>query len=346
MRALARIGLLLLAGLFIVVFCFGAFRFSREVGVSPTRYVVQDALVMVAGLLGFVACLMKSRKLQKQRQAELDSFEFTGQRFETNTGKAMAVLVGVAFLLALIATFVTATSTAIDPKAVSAATLFLLVSAFLLSLALSTFRSGKPTLVMDAFALDHAWYGPIRWDQIQGIYLREVRMRNTTQRTMFLSVFKPGRYLGHGLWWQRLFLTSKRREAPVGDIAIPLNPLDQPASKIHKAALTLRARVSPQLLANWVPGMSAEAIDLQRETDATLQRLGEIGNALEHGRLAPEAADLEMQRVMEDLERQTTARLPHAQKQLAQARRLKYFNYAIISAAVLYFVLRVFFRSN
>ncbi|MFA6985911.1 MAG: hypothetical protein WC213_06860 [Arenimonas sp.] len=206
------------------------------------------------------------------------------------------------------------------------------------------FRPGMATLVMDGFGLDHALFGPIRWDQIRGIHLRQMQMRNTTQNTLHLSVLKPGRYLEQGRWWQTMFLSKKRTEAAIGDIVFNLNVLDRRPELVHKAAVELRSRANPPMVANWYPGMPEELIASQRETQASFQRLDQIGSDLGAGRLSPEQADAEMTRVMEDINRQTAARLPHIHESVAKARRMGYVSIALTIAMVLFLVLSVVLR--
>src|SRR5207344_2210983 len=97
--------------------------------------------------------------------------------------------------------------------------------------------------------------------------------RGSTQQVLALGVAKPGRYLQQMPWIFRVFVTRKRREAAVGDLRIPLKLLNQPAALIHAAALELRGRVSPPLLKFWHPGMRAEQMAMQRETESILERM-------------------------------------------------------------------------
>ena len=71
MRLLGQTGLLLLAAICFWLFGFNAIRFAIEFGVSPTRYLLQDALLALAGALGVLACWMKSNHLGSSAIANL-----------------------------------------------------------------------------------------------------------------------------------------------------------------------------------------------------------------------------------------------------------------------------------
>lgn len=348
MRQLIRIGLIFLAVACIGIFLFGLIRFLFEFGVSPLRYVVQDAAIAVVGLLGVIACYQRSKKLKEavaaEAAAEIAAEVFAGNRFEANARRWMSGLIVLIGVIPLFAMYIAMVARPFNVLMFAIATSFLVLIVFVFLTIEAQFRPGRATLAMDGFGLDHALFGPIRWDQIRGIHLRQMRMRHATQNTLHLSVLKPGRYLEQGRWWQKMFLSKKRREAAIGDIVIPLNVLDRPAELVHKAAVDLRSRVNPPMVANWYPGMPEEVIASQRETEASFQRLDQIGSELEAGRLTPEQADAEMTRVMEDINRQNAARLPHIHASVAKARRMGYLSIAITIAVLLFFILRIVLR--
>ena len=342
MRLLARVGLLLLAVVFIAIFLFGAFRFFHELGISPLRYLLEDLLVAVAGALGFAACLMKSRKLEQQQRAELDAVVFTASRFEANMRKWPMLLWGALLLMGLAALGLSLAKNPFDAAGTLLTSSFVLLMLALMPIMLAQYRSGKSSLVMDGFALDHVLYGPIRWDQIQGAHLGEIVLRGRKIHRLHLLVTKPGRYLTNAPWLQRLFLTQKRREAPFGEIVLPIQNLDQPPTLVLKALLALRSRVSPPLLAGWVPGLSLEAIKLHQESLGSIDQMEAITRALEAGAVTPEQASREMEAVAADMGRQSRQRAPLVVESMAKIKRAKRINAAVMVGVVLYILARLF----
>lgn len=341
MRLLARIGLLLLAAVFIAAFLFGLFRFINELGVSPLRYVLEDLLIAVAGASGFAACLLKSRKLAKQQRAEFDAVVFTENRFEANVRRGPMLLAGLLLLIAFGALGLSLAQDPIDTGKIALSGSFVLLMLLLMSMLLLQRRSGRPSLVMDSFALDHFLYGPIRWDHIQGAHLREVHIRGTKLHSLHLLVSSPGRYLANAPWLQRLFLTQARREAAIGEIVLPIQNLDQPPASVNKAFLALRSRTSPPLLEGWMPGASPETIKLLRETRDSLERMEAIVRALETGAVTAEQFNREIEPVTAELERQNRQRAPLIEAASAKARRAGWISTIITVALVLYFLLRI-----
>jgi hypothetical protein len=71
MRLLGQIGLLLLAAICFWLSAINAIRFAIEFDVSPTRYLLQDALLAFAGALGVLLCWLKSNNLGSRAIANL-----------------------------------------------------------------------------------------------------------------------------------------------------------------------------------------------------------------------------------------------------------------------------------
>jgi hypothetical protein len=302
-RLLARIGLFTLAAAFSITFFFGMARFTHGLGVAPARYLISNGLLFFAGALGVTGCLIKSRRLAEQHKAELQVLQFTGNRLEAGVSKVFAVTVYLIVLVALWVTYLVLRWPPSDQRALALPAAFLLFALFMLSALHSLIRSGKPALVLDTFALDHAWYGPIRWDQIHGIHLRTFKRRRSTHYLLALLVDKPGRYLAQSPWFRRVFTSARRRDAACALIELPLNSLTRSPVLIHKAAVALRSRVSPPPLSFWVPWLSAEAIGVQREIDAAYRRLDEIGQLIEQDNPDPDQIERGAREVAADIKR-------------------------------------------
>lgn len=342
MYRLAQFGLLLLAAICMcgVIFGGAGLMIAFQRGGSPQMLVM--LLVTLVGLAGAGACLWKSKQLSKAKAQRIAELEFTGSRLEADVRKPMLVLLLLLAVPALLFPTVLAYFTP-SVKMIAFAVVCLPCAVFLLAAITPYFRSGKPALVMDGYALDHAWYGPIRWDQIHGIHLRRIVLRNRPQYTLMLGVAKPGKYLAQQPWALRLFHSRKRREASTGDLSIPLTVLNQPAELIYKAALELRGRVSPPLQKFWYPGMSAEEAALQRQTEETLARLEQIGTKPQPGQSAAEIArdTEEVQRLADTLDRQVKAGKPFLEQKLARLQRGRRIAYLFLALTLAFFALRI-----
>lgn len=303
MRLLTRIGLFALATVFVITFFVGIARLIDGLGIAPAHYLVSSGLLIFAGALGVTGCLIKSHRLAKQRKAALQAQQFTGNRLEAGVSKVRAVPVYLMVLAALWVTYLVLEGSPSDHRALVLPVAFLLFSLFMLSALHSLMRSGKPTLVLDTLALDHAWYGPIRWDQIHGIHLRIFTRGRATHYVLALLVDKPGRYLAQAPWFRRVFTSAKRRDAACAAIEFPLNLLNRSPVLIHKATVALRSRVSPPPLSFWAPWLSAEAIGVQREIDAAYRRLDDIGRSIEQDNPDPDQIERGARQVAADIKR-------------------------------------------
>jgi hypothetical protein len=348
MRNLARLGLVILAVVLGLVVLFELVRIFVELNLSaPLSTVIRDAAITLACVAGFAVCWLKSRQIGKAQDAEAAAVVakiaqgFKGSRLEATVSKTAWVLIALVMLLILVIPTGVAWLEP-SPRTIAIATLCLLCGVFAGGMFVGYFRAGKPTLVMDGHAFDHAWYGPIRWDQIHGIVLQEIKgQRGGTQQILVMGVAKPGRYLQQTPWVMRLFLTRKRRDAAVGDLRIPLKLLNQPAALIHAAALELRGRVSPPLLKFWHPGMAAEQIAMQRETETILERMDQLSASAPAKDAPASLRELEeMNRLSEDLVKNLEAGKPFRDRELAKLGRMKTQFYVLIGVAMLYVVFR------
>lgn len=342
MRLLTRFGLLTLAVFFSVTFFVGLYRLAKGLGVAPTLYIVSSGLLVLAGAIGVVGCLLKSRRLEQQYKLALAAQQFTGNRFEAGVSKGWLSLISAMVLTALWGVYLVLSGSPTNHQALVLPAAFLLFSMLLLAAILSLFRNGKPALVMDTSALDHAWYGPIRWDQIQGIHLRTIKRGNSTQHALVLLVDKPGRYLTQEPWWRRVFTSAKRRDAASGVIEFPLTSLNKPSLLIHEAAVALRSRINPPPLGFWAPWLSMEAIGVQREIDAAYRRLDEIGQLIERDATSPDEIEYQVRQVTANIKRlQVAFDETYWKSASASSKRDRLLIIAIFGGVMLFFLLRV-----
>jgi hypothetical protein len=69
MYLLQRFAWVLVAGISLLVALFGLIRFLAEVGEAPVRYVVQDAALFAAGVIGMALCWRRGKQLEAAREA-------------------------------------------------------------------------------------------------------------------------------------------------------------------------------------------------------------------------------------------------------------------------------------
>ena len=267
MYFLQRLLLLGLAGVALLVVGFGFFRFMIEVGVSPTRYVVQDLAIIAAGLLGLLLCWRQGRKLVARRQAELEALhQFKGHSLEANARPLVQVLALSFFGLLAAGCGWAVLQGDDDVRLLLCAALFTVLFVLMVPLMRSHYRPGRPTLRLDARGVDHVWFGAVPWSAVHGVYHRQLKLKQTTIHTLVLGVSGPARYLGRMPWIARLMAGKLRpSRGRYGAIEIGLNPLDQHPLLVASAAATLRGRASPPAVAGWHPGMDDETIEVSLE---------------------------------------------------------------------------------
>jgi len=344
MRTLARLGLILV----MVFLAFGLlaelFRLYIEFSESLLNYVPQDAAIALACAAGIAVCYVKCRRIERAQAAEMPAIvhheyrpEFNGSRLEAKVN----LVIMIPLLLRLVVTaipFVLGAWLRPGVGQICSAVLYLAATVYTVSSMLRYWRPGKPTLVLDANSFDHAWYGPIRWDQIHGISCFQLRQsdRNSDIR---LGVAKPGRYLRQLPWAMRIFVSRERMDADIGVLRIPMHLLNQPTMLIHKAALSLRSRVSPPLLKFWTPRMTAGQMALINQQEATLARMEQISASLKPDAPITSDQNHELLRLSEDLRLQSAANRPFLQRDLARVQRMKYALYALFGLFVLFCLL-------
>lgn len=268
MYFLQRVGLLGLAGVSLLVVGFGFFRFMIEVGVSPTRYVVQDLAIIAAGLAGLYACWRLGRALQARREAALaPSRRFTGHSLEANSRPLMQVLALAFFGLAAAGCGWAVLEGNDDPRLVLCGAGFAVFFVLMVPLVRSQYRPGRPTLRLDARGVDHAWFGTVPWTAVHGLFHRQAKLKQTTIHTLVLGVSEPAKYLGRMPRIARLMAGKLRLPRQrYGAIEIGLNALDHDPFLVADAASTLRSRVRPPHIVDWHPALDEESIDVLLES--------------------------------------------------------------------------------
>ena len=269
MYLLQRFTWVLVAGISLMVALYGLFRFLVEVGESPLRYVVQDAALFAAGVLGMVFCWRRGKRLEAEHEAELDTLRrFTGSQLEASARPIRQVL-ALGLFAALAAGFTAAFLH-------SGGDLFLgflslacaLMFALMVPMVMSHYRRGRPALRLDGRGVDHVWFGEVPWSDVHGILHKQFTFKQTTVHSLLLGVSQPGRYLARMPRIAR-FMTGKWSlpRGRFGTIEIGLNPLDKDPLLVVNAAQALRERVSPAPLSYWHPALDDESIAIGLETE-------------------------------------------------------------------------------
>lgn len=279
--SLINVGLVLLGILLVPVGIAGIIRFSLEFGISPARYIVEDAGVAMLGILGSIACFARLRKRLAARAAQaqaavvaeerpLPSFEGEGLMAQQ---RASSAALGIALVLILLASGLLATSIAVvDPKRGGILILlgpFMLLAGLWAVWALMRMRR-RPTLRLDRFGLDHAVQGRVRWNDVIGMKLIKQQSRNAHYQSLSLGLARKSAVERTGL---ARYLLGGRNDV----LKIPVNGLDQAPERIHAAALSLRDRVDPPRVHGWFPGMRPEELESLRIQESTLAELERLG---------------------------------------------------------------------
>lgn len=269
MYLLQRVAWVSVAGISLLVALYGLFRFLVEVGESPLRYVVQDAAVFAAGVMGMVLSWRRGRSLKAMREAALDQArQFTGHALEASAlpvRQALALAVIGALAAGCILMYLQKPG---DMLLGFLSGAFLLLFVLMVPMVMSHYRRGRPALRLDGRGVDHAWFGEVPWTDVHGIFHKQFTIKYTTVHSLLLGVSQPGRYLGRMPWIARVMAGKwSLPRGRFGVIEIPLNPLDQDPLLVVNAAEALRDRVSPSRLRYWHPSLDDESIAIGLETE-------------------------------------------------------------------------------
>ncbi|MFY2762904.1 hypothetical protein [Arenimonas sp. MALMAid1274] len=263
-----RFALLVLAGVFLLVAAFGVFRFLVEAGHSPLRYVVQDAAVFAAGVMGMFLCWRTGRGLVTRHEAALEQGRrFTGDVLEASMSPWKQVLgIFVFVLMAAVSGLMYLDDR--DWRLALCAIFFALLSALLIPYCILLYRPGRPTLRMDAAGFDHALYGWVPWQEVHGIYLDIQTIRNHELKRLVLGVSNPGRYRSRMPWVARLLSEQPfKSDGRFGTLSIGLQGLGMDPLRVFNAAQVLRDRASPPRLKHWHPSFDHHTIAVALELD-------------------------------------------------------------------------------
>ena len=143
-----------------------------------------------------------------------------------------------------------------------------------------------PMLRVDARGIEHALYGRIPWSEVVGLQLHSVRIRYSTQYTLFLGVRRPLRFLREAppltRWLQGMRL---RGDPAYGALPIGLNVLGKDPQLIHQAALALQRASGAPLLEHWHQRMDPREVATwlrSQEMAGETRRLAQEMEALPH----------------------------------------------------------------
>lgn len=256
-----RFFLVTLAGLGLLAAASGMFRLWKDAGVSPSRHALPDVGIVAAGLLVMALCWGWGRRLKAAHEAALDEMRrFTDDMLQASTTPWKQVL-ALVFFLALAAVSWLLYLQNGDWMLALCAVVTAVFCVLLVPFSLAQYRHGKPTLRMDAHGFDHAFYGPIPWSEVHGIYLHVQRIRNIEVKRMVLGVSNPSRYLARMPWVARLFTEQLRLpKGRYGTLVVAVQGLGMDPLRIVNAAEVLRDRASPPRIPYWTPSMDHETI--------------------------------------------------------------------------------------
>lgn len=218
---------------------------------------------------------------EQRNREELDSVRHQ-RAFEASGSPWMPILFALLLLLFGFGVYAGWSKDRPDMALLSAALLllFLFLGSELLHQAL---RPG-PMLRIDARGIEHALYGRIPWSEVVGLQLHSVRIRYSTQYTLFLGVRRPLRYLREAPPMTRWLQGMRLRGDPAyGALPIGLNVLGKDPQLIYQAALALQRASGAPLLAHWHQRMDAREVSTWlRSQEATdeMRRLTEEMEAL------------------------------------------------------------------
>jgi len=180
--------------------------------------------------------------------------------------------------------------------------------------------------------IDSLPYGPVPWQEVVGMYTgTEPKSGRPFLR---LLVRHPNLYRPRD-WLSRLWVGPIPMR-DVGELRIPIGMFDKHYATLSAAAIELRSRVQPPMLQVWMPGMSAQQVDLQQQREEAMRRLGEISERDPELRFAKERD--EVQRLAGVFEGPDPV-LPHFQ---AQARRIRRLMWVTIVVGVLALALQAY----
>jgi hypothetical protein len=218
---------------------------------------------------------------QADNRRQLDAVRH-GQAFEASGGAWMSIVFALLLLLFGFGAYA-GWSKDKPGMAVGSAALLLLFLFLGWELLGRALRPG-PMLRIDARGIEHALYGRIPWSEVVGLQLQSIRIRYSTQYTLFLGVRRPLRYLREAppltRWLQGMRL---RGDPAYGALPIGLNVLGKEPQLIHDAALALQRASGAPLLEHWHQHMDPrEVATLLRSQEANdeMQRLTEEMEAL------------------------------------------------------------------
>lgn len=287
MRSLARVGLLLVGIACSLVLLYGVLRFMTELGVSPVRFLIEDALVALAGAAGLTACVLGWRRVRAAAaQATAVRPAFEGSRLEAGL-KPMRVF-GIVLLGAALSglgwLMFNASMSGSKPVDVTQwlSGLALIASGLgCLAWVWSMYRPGRASLLVDGSGIDHPWFGLVPWNRVHGIHLQHTTGRHESH-SLVLRVSQPGQFLGAGRL-PGIFASRARKEARMGALQLPLDLFKCDPALIHEAALKFRNALQLPLLAAWHPMWSEAQAERQGALQANLSRMEEINASIERG---------------------------------------------------------------
>ena len=331
----------LLGGVVLLLACvMWSIRFAIEFGVSPVRYLLEDAAVALATLTGGVLCLRAYRRWDLDADAakatqRLDRLvresQFEGTRLEASLGGCRSVFMLVVGLIVLGFGVLVATA----QVQVRGSSVALLLACFVGGLGalwlVARLRPwGRPTLVLDADGLRHGLAGEVRWSDVVGLVRTHLGQGSAEREILVVGLRAPGCVQQRGL---ARWLTPSR-----ASMRIMLTGLDQPSERILAAAIALRDRVQPPRQTGWFPGMTEAHRRTLAAQQQALARLEGIASGPDP--TGPEATR-EVEELLADLDRQRPAHEAEMRALQGRTRRLQWAVWVASALAIAFIAFQV-----
>jgi hypothetical protein len=300
---------------------YGALRLKAELGYSPLHYVIEDALVLAAGILGIVAAVARVRRANADTAAAAAAVALAaslerlppGVRcFEVRARPARLVAIALIALL-LVAVGVGMGAMAWSPRASGALAWSLACLATAAGLSWFVLRQApwaRPALRLDAEGVTHWFRGSVRWADVIGLRLDWIVVPRGGRVPMLFLGLNPGvpvpanpRHLIAG---------------PPGVWALNLRGLDQSPERIEAAALELRDGVLPPRLPGWHQALRPDTLAAMQESTALIARFEQLEAS---GAFGTEAGNAEFTLLTEQLAANSERLLANARDVQAKARQ-------------------------
>lgn len=276
-----RVKALFWSGLAIAIFL-GFTAFSRAF--DPT---VSLGLVVVAGVLVLFTSLWyrRSIKVAEQREFEARQEQLASLQKQIGlVGDQLAVKASTGLLMLALFAVVTVV---LASRALAAPSARLIAGALLMA-ALTGLAGcavipfvGRPRLIVRRDGLESPVLGPVRWDQIESIALREIRYRGLVVAHALDLLIPATEEVERGMSWMRRMLRRIVLRSAPPFVVVNLKSPSIPAETLHALCSSLWSRVTGRKNPEWNVWMREHVPEFRRLEHqlATIERAGELAKS-------------------------------------------------------------------